>query len=290
MLKKKSLIIIVGLALFAAACNGPEDVSSFQDGQQVSGQVDQQVQQDQQAPQGQQQNVSNNPADSTAPQENTSNRTEVDTDNIAGQFADNVTVTFTDTFMVVVSDGLPSHEIPALTTPNTPTAQNYTFYIPLNPQLATTTTDTPMGRIGVALSGAVFYNGFTSDGFYAVELEILDHCGGHADGRGVYHYHEEGDCISGHLLGYAFDGFGIRISVESDGSTVMGLDVCNGHEHDGEYHYHATDDPSKPLLGCYSGIVETSNIVGGGGGGAPTGNQGADGRRGPGGGGPGAGG
>lgn len=298
MLNKKSLLIVMGLVVFAAACNGPEDLSTLQGDQQAPPQVeqvdqqspqeqpDQEAQPDQQAPQGGQNeqapqgqpaDTSNAQLNNTAPQTTTSTNTDVDTNNLAGQFADHVTVTFTNEFMVVETNSLPDHEVDTAGV-NTAVAQDRTFYIPLNPQLAGSTTDTPMGQIGIAVSGAVFYNGFTSTGEYAVELEILDHCGGHSDGRGVYHYHEQGDCIHGNLLGYAFDGFEIRGNVENDGSAVSGLDVCNGHTHDSVYHYHATDDPSKPILGCYSGVVETSNIIGGGTGGqlggAPTGGQG----------------
>lgn len=269
MLKKKSLMILVGLVLFAAACNGPDDFSSFQNAQLEQVEQGQQFVQDQQGQQDAPNSAVNNPASDS----NTSNSAGVNTNNIAGLFSDNVTVTFTDTYMIVETDGIPSHEIDASVNPNTPTAQNFTFQIPLNPQLADTPTDTPMGPIGIAVSGAVFYNGYNSSGGYAVELEVLDHCGGHADERGVYHYHEESDCIHGNLIGYAFDGFEVRKSIENDGTAVTGLDICNGHDYGGEYHYHATDDPSKPLLGCYSGVVETSNLVGGSS--APAGNQGA---------------
>ncbi|MDH5508056.1 MAG: YHYH protein [Anaerolineae bacterium] len=173
-----------------------------------------------------------------------------------------VSISYDDTTMIVQSNGIPSHatgDFPNSTNPNTITAQNYTFYIPLNPQISSQQTELPMGPIGVTLAGVPFYNAFTHFHTYAVETETFDSCQGHPDQRGAYHYHQESDCVQDDFFGYALDGFQVWWQLESDGSLPTGLDACNGHEHDGIYHYHMTDDPSKPIMGCYSGTPDSRN-------------------------------
>lgn len=179
-----------------------------------------------------------------------------------------VEVEFTNDFMVIVTNGVPDHEtgdFPMGNNPNVIEEQNFEFNIPLNPEYTGIPIDLPRGHIGVTLSGSVFYGAFTAEGGYAVELEDFDLCQAHPDVQGIYHYHQQSDCISGDVFGYAWDGFQVWMQTEADGSTPYDLDQCNGHEHDGEYHYHLTDQVDGPTLNCYMGIPEESNYAIGGG-------------------------
>src|SRR5690349_2275052 len=102
-------------------------------------------------------------------------------------FNDNVKVTFTDTLMVVESDGIPNHktgEFPNANNPNRILKQRYQFKIPLKPRVADKPTRTPFGPIGVALNGIPFYNQYNREGQDAVRMEIFDSCCGHPDPRG----------------------------------------------------------------------------------------------------------
>src|SRR4051812_27348262 len=68
-------------------------------------------------------------------------------------FHDNVKVTFSETHIIVESDGIPNHEtgkFPNADNPNRIIKQEYRFYIPLKPQVADKPTKTPFGPIGVA--------------------------------------------------------------------------------------------------------------------------------------------
>lgn len=200
-------------------------------------------------------------------------------------FNDNVKVTFTDTDMIVESDGIPNHphgDFPNADNPNTIRKQNYKFYIPLHPQKADKPTPTPFGPIGVAVNGIPFYNQYNREGGDAVQLEKFDSCCGHPDERGRYHYHKYPVCVKSPfkdsegkhspLIGYAFDGFAIYGPNGEDGKPPKDLDECNGHT-DGErgYHYHVT--AAYPyILGAYRGVVDRRNIhapPGGAGNGSP---------------------
>jgi len=101
-----------------------------------------------------------------------------------------------------------------------------------------------------------------------VAHEARDHCQGHPERTGQYHYHSLTGCLddggSGHsaLMGYAFDGFGVDGPRGEDGAELSDadLDACHGHTHtitwDGHtaemYHYHATAEYPY-TLGCFKG-------------------------------------
>ncbi|MDF2179809.1 YHYH protein [Aliiglaciecola sp. CAU 1673] len=127
------------------------------------------------------------------------------------------------------------------------------------------------GATGISLTGAAIYHGSSTLGTDAAAFEILDACGGHADGTSTYHYHYMSQCVldeldpdnGGHsaLMGYIMDGFGIFGPRGEDGEVLSSadLDQCHGHSHeiewDGElrdmYHYHWTYDfPYN--VGCYN--------------------------------------
>lgn len=152
--------------------------------------------------------------------------------------------------------------------PNRITEQSISLTLPADPIEASAPSCLPMGAIGVMTTGVVLFNGLDAAGRDAVAHEIQDHCNGHPERQGVYHYHSGSDCFddpgTGHsaLLGYALDGFGIYGPRGDDGAALStaDLDECHGHVHaiewDGEtverYHYHLTADYPY-TLGCFRG-------------------------------------
>ncbi len=195
---------------------------------------------------------------------------------------DEVRVSHDEKFLIVESQGFPNHptaNFPNSGNPNTIRVQSFRFRYPLEPKLSSAVTRVPMGPIGMALNGVVFFNPFEMGGMNAVEgySEVwLDSCCGHPEQRGVYHYHKYPSCVkspfkdSGQehspIIGFAFDGFPLYGPYESGkvlakdlkGKSV--LDDCNGHS-DSErgYHYHVTPGRFPYILGGYAGVVETSN-------------------------------
>jgi hypothetical protein len=106
-----------------------------------------------------------------------------------------------DRFLIVRSQGYPNHPtavFPNTGNPNTIRVQDFEFRFPLKPQRAAEITRLPMGPIGMAINGVVFFNPFEQGGMNAVEgySEVwLDSCCGHPEQRGVYHYHKSPSCV-----------------------------------------------------------------------------------------------
>jgi hypothetical protein len=198
-------------------------------------------------------------------------------------FSSNVKVTFTETSMIVESDGIPNHPtgpFPNPTNPNHIQKQQYKFVIPRNPKIAEKPTALPFGPIGVAVNGIPFYNPYNAEGKDAVmgpNAEIFDSCCGHPDQRGRYHYHKYPVCVKtpfsdpvgehSPLIGYAFDGFAIYGPNGENGKPPTDLDDCNGHtDVIRGYHYHVTAN-FPYILGAYKGVVDENqfdHIRGGG--------------------------
>ena len=142
-------------------------------------------------------------------------------------------------YLVVESQGYPNHPtalFPNSGNPNSIRVQEFTFRLPLEPRRAAEITTLPMGPIGMALNGVVFFNPFEQGGMNAVDgySEVwLDSCCGHPQQTGIYHYHKYPTCVKspfpddGHahspVIGFAFDGFPVHGPYESDG--VMARDV-----------------------------------------------------------------
>lgn len=202
-------------------------------------------------------------------------------------FDANVKVRFTDSLMIVDSDGIPTHPTatyPNRDNPNRILKQNYQFKIPLRPQRAAQATELPMGPIGVAINGIPFYNPYNAqrqDAVTGPHAEVFDSCCGHPDPMGRYHYHKYPVCVKSPfrdpkgahspLIGLAFDGYAIYGPNDSNGSPATGLDECNGHSDDERgYHYHVTAK-FPYILGAYRGVVELSNFDRGPRGGRPPG-------------------
>jgi len=188
-------------------------------------------------------------------------------------------------FLVIDSQGYPNHPtatFPNSGNPNSIRVQKFTFRLPLRPRRSDQITRLPMGPIGVALNGVVFFNPFEQGGMNAVAgySEVwLDSCCGHPQQTGVYHYHKYPTCVkspfpddgSAHspVIGFAFDGFPIHGPYESRGVMARdlegpaALDVCNGHADERRgYHYHVTPGRFPYVIGGYRGVPEPTNNPG----------------------------
>jgi hypothetical protein len=239
---------------------------------------------------------------------------------------DNVTVEFDGTSMIIHTKGLPNHptgKFPEsadgrLGNPNYIQEHRKTYFIPLDPQVNPrhifTARDNsnhalPMGPIGIALNGVVFFNPFDANSQDASNL--MDRCCGHPAPDNTYHYHKYPICMNSPwadegkehspLIGFAFDGFPIYGPYES--ANVMAKDLTgenalndfNIHfDKDRGWHYHVTPGKFPYIIGGYWGTEDPRDKQRGppGGmrgngprGGGPGGQGGFGGQGGPGGGG-----
>ncbi len=198
---------------------------------------------------------------------------------------ENVRLSHDSRFLIMDSQGYPNHPtalFPNSGNPNAIRVQKFRFQLPLVPQKADAITTLPMGPVGTAINGVVFFNPFEAGGMNAVEgySEVwLDSCCGHPQQHGVYHYHKYPSCVKSPfaddgqqhspILGFAFDGYPIYGPYEAAGVMARdlkgqrALDVCNGHD-DAErgYHYHVTPGRFPYTFGGYAGVVERSNLHG----------------------------
>lgn len=159
--------------------------------------------------------------------------------------------------------------------PNSIRTQTILLSLPVTPSAAATPSCTSFGMVGFALSGAAIYNALDAGGNDAVAHEIQDHCSGHPQQAGQYHYHSLSACFTdkgngahSELVGYARDGYGIYGSYGEGGKKLRNedLDVCHGHEHsitwDGAtvvmYHYHTTAEYPY-TIGCYHASTSSTN-------------------------------
>jgi hypothetical protein len=201
---------------------------------------------------------------------------------------DNVTVSFDETSMIIHTHGIPNHptaKFPADRdsgngNPNYIQEQEETFYLPLDPKVnarhITTTTNNsnhalPMGPIGVAVNGVVFFNPFDMGNRDASDL--MDRCCGHPNQDNQYHYHKYPICLNSPwaddgtahspLIGWAFDGFPIYGPYES--RDLMAKDARGEHALNGfnlhfdsqrGWHYHVTPGVFPYLIGGYWGTED----------------------------------
>jgi hypothetical protein len=193
---------------------------------------------------------------------------------------DNVTLTFTGDALVVHSHGIPNHptgRFPELGfgNPNYITEQDETFYLPVNPRVNPNhrVTDAnnpnralPMGPIGIAVNGVVFFNPFDMGSQDATNM--MDRCCGHPNQDGQYHYHKYPICVNspwsdqgtGHsaLIGFAFDGLPVYGPYERAGvmaKDVTGPGALNAFNacYDAQrgWHYHVTPGQFPYLIGGF---------------------------------------
>lgn len=137
--------------------------------------------------------------------------------------------------------------------------QNITFRIPAKPRVAAVHKATPLGPIGIAINGVVFFNQYAGNGqkLGAMEINSFDQYKGHCTPmNNEYHYHVEPTYLtqtkgSDALIGFLMDGFPVYGPVEK-GITLTNADLDVYHGHTGKtkeypngiYHYHITSlDP-----------------------------------------------
>lgn len=218
----------------------------------------------------------------------------------AALWADDIEVSLDGDTLTLSDDGIPDHDvleayllIDGSTVGVVATA--YEMEIPTNPTLAAEPTDTSLGSIGVAISGAVYFNPYEGDGttvavdnnFEADGIPFLDACNGHPlPSGGTFHYHGVPYCVTDKvdtagehsvIIGVLLDGFAVYGPQGEGGAAPDDLDACSGHEGptpefpDGVYHYHLTES-SPYSIDCYAGEVDVdSGGPGGPGGGGPPG-------------------
>ncbi len=196
--------------------------------------------------------------------------------------ADNVTIRFESGEMVIRTHGIPNHptgRFPEMGfgNPNYITERMRNFYIPLAPvenpkhfvtDLHNANHALPMGPIGLAVNGVVFFNPFDMGNVDATDM--MDRCCGHPNQDGQYHYHKYPICVNSPwaddgkahspLLGWAFDGYPLYGPYES--TDVMAKDLQGDHalnefnmHYDAErgWHYHVTPGKFPYLIGGYWG-------------------------------------
>jgi hypothetical protein len=137
---------------------------------------------------------------------------------------------------------IPSYTIgPWPGNPNTPSNQNLVFKITRTPvQNTGTSTNTPLGHIGVWSNGVSIFNPLDAMSYnnqnvwhqnaYFFEGSGFDNCLGHPNQQGEYHHHVNPTCLyddndSTHhspIIGYAFDGFPIYGAYGYDNPTTPG--------------------------------------------------------------------
>lgn len=188
--------------------------------------------------------------------------------------SDAVTISFDGDEVTIVSNGLPNHTSPYWedtsplhieqtfgdhTTPGFIREGSFTVTLPLTPQLATSSSATGLGPIGISVHGPPIFNDEEGPNrpFDEPTATGLDYAGAH-NGPGGYHYHLESADVPENtalsyddesLVGIMADGFLLYGRKELDGSYPTDLDASGGHfgttpHSDGEviYHYHIINE------------------------------------------------
>lgn len=198
---------------------------------------------------------------------------------VYAQFTNGVTVSFEGSTVVLKTTDMPDHKSPYFgagnsmyeapqsgmqVNPNRIASQNITFRVPVSPASATAS-DTPLGPIGIAVNGVVFYNQYAAMRQpLTTEIISFDRYNGHPNQQNQYHYHFEPVSITAssksRLIGVLLDGFPVYGPTEKDGSAPSGLDSCHGHVGataefaSGIYHYHTSTDVPY-ISGCFRGAA-----------------------------------
>lgn len=186
-------------------------------------------------------------------------------------FTSNVTVTRDGNYVVITTDGIPDYKSPYFPktdsmytpyngsnpnfhkAPNLIEKQHITFRIPLYPHKADKPQSTPLGPIGIALNGVVFFNQYNGPGQpLGKEINSFDQYNGHPNEHGIYHYHVEPLYLTktlgkDALLGFLMDGYPVY-GPEENGKEITDTDLDSLHGHfgitadypNGIYHYHIT--------------------------------------------------
>ena len=204
---------------------------------------------------------------------------------------DSVVITVTDDHIVMRSRNLPNH--PTATFPDkwrlldgNPSyiqEKANTWYLPKEPKMATdpiamdaknSNSALPMGPIGVATNGVIFFNPFDHI-FEADAVWRLDRCCGHPSPQSAYHYHKYPVCVKtpwsdegkmhSSVIGFAFDGLPVYGPYEADGLLAKDdkqnpLNDFNLHEDKVRGpHYHVTPGKFPHIIGGYWGELDPMN-------------------------------
>jgi hypothetical protein len=205
---------------------------------------------------------------------------------------DNVVITLGAEHIIVKSKNLPNHPTAVFPdrwraldgNPNYIAEKNLTWYIPIDPKenskrvamknKSNNDHALPMGPIGIAVNGVVFFNPFD----HLLDEDAvwrLDRCCGHPAPNSLYHYHKYPVCVkspwsddgNSHspVIGFAFDGFPIYGPYESKGVLAKelkenALNEFNVHfDKQRGWHYHVTPGQFPHIIGGYWGIADPKN-------------------------------
>ena len=200
---------------------------------------------------------------------------------IYSKFTNGVKVSLDGTTVVITTTDVPDHTSPYFgagkagyeapqagmaVNPNLIGTQNITFRVPSAP-VKGNASDTPLGPIGVATNGVVFFNQYAAGRMPLTnEIFSFDRYNGHPSPNNQYHYHVEPLWLTAQgkslFLGVLTDGFPVYGTQETSGAAPAGLDTCNGHTHAttefpaGIYHYHVVSAPPY-ISGCFYGTAGT---------------------------------
>jgi YHYH protein len=132
----------------------------------------------------------------------------------------------------------------------------------------------PMGPVGVATNGVIFFNPFDHI-FETDAVWRLDRCCGHPSPQSAYHYHKYPVCVKtpwsdegkmhSSVIGFAFDGLPIYGPYEADGLLAKDdkknpLNDFNLHEDKVRGpHYHVTPGKFPHIIGGYWGELDPMN-------------------------------
>lgn len=191
--------------------------------------------------------------------------------------ADAVTVSFDNGEITIESNGLPNHTSPYWATsnslyidpvvanesqmsPGTMRSGSYTLTVPASPEIASNSSSTGLGAIGIAVTGAPIFNDEEGPNVALSEnvASGFDYAGGHMGPSG-YHYHLESSDVPENtlvshndeqLVGILQDGFLIYgRKCNATETYPTDLDESGGHtsatQHSGTdefYHYHIINE------------------------------------------------
>ena len=132
----------------------------------------------------------------------------------------------------------------------------------------------PMGAIGLAVNGVVFYNPF--DAGMRDASSIMDFCCGHPSPDNRYHYHKYPICVNtpfvdkgdapSEVIGFAFDGLPIYgpyqdagvMAKDSTTNPLNAFNACNDPVRG--WHYHVTPGKFPYIIGGFFAKAEPSNF------------------------------
>jgi len=157
--------------------------------------------------------------------------------------------------------------------PNSIRAQRVSYSLPRHPRKASRPGCLSGGPVGIARNGVAIFDALDAEDRDAVAHETQDHCGGHPQRLGIYHYHAIPACLTkgeskrraSGLVGWALDGYPI-FGPRGHGGKLLtdgDLDACHGQTskvfYEGRwrriYHYNATLEYPY-TLGCFHGTPQ----------------------------------